>query len=1185
MNKRDRVKRFFALLLTFAMIFQQAGITTIADETEAVVTQQSETAEAKVQASAPETNAPETKAPETQAPETKAPETSAPETKAPETKAPETSAPETQAAETNAPETLAPATETPQAQAPETSAASESETKATETEVAVTEAPETNAPETGAVESETATEETVAESESQKEEYQNSFSWKNEKITVKVDFTDTRAMSAKASFEVEKITSEMEKYASVMNQVDEFLAGQGESTGESIVYDMTFKENGKEIYTNQKAEVTLRFASPITLAGTGMIKVLHVKDGVSAVTKNVDVNADGSINAVTFVTNGFSPFVVTKTNELIENQMIATLSDITSDSETVNQGVTVNVGVLEGDHFLSEITGKTGQRLTATINFTNSTPKDEHGEEEGKNNRTVRISFSQLEPDIELDQTVKEDGTFKITIHTSDNQDLVINAKYNKEGRYIDYSIPAGATGSFEIHFDTKNGTTIGDDTTKVVLTPSIPNSTSENDHCSGPATLKWTADFGWEPVDKKVNNQDSNTIAVDEAANKLTGTLQYDVKAISKNRDDVGAIWTEKIEVTDELTLPEGFSFPLDKMTIDKESGTISYDGQTVFKLPQMQGGTVEELSCDGKKISYKLSVPNPKKDEVGTLTGEMDNLALKAELDASWIKIPDNYLGAGDVIKNHVKIDPKPNVGTKEAKSEDEVETKTEGPTEDFIVEKTSSKENTTVKAGEEVPYTITLTNKGRLDLAASDENGKEYELTDYLPNELYLTEAQQAAIREQLGDKCVEITDRKIVLKPGVIKEGGKFEVTFNATVANLDVIKNSEQIDNYAEYRGRGDHSVLPLDKPEIEIKKEGNRTSLKNGEEITYTVSVTNKENYDVTYEEVVTDQLPKGLTLEGVINDKDEEITLENNKSYDNVTINGQQVSIRVDQDGRATITWKAGTLKASETKCLSYTCKFDLDKADKGNEKDGTITVRNTANANYAGSDSYDFTSDTGKVGIAKNVTGATKDGETVSSPYADGTIVSYEIVVTNDKNNPYPADKDVIVEDRIPFGLFPIGLTLEKDGQTIEIHSKSELASYVNMWSSTKMKLDGQDVEVTLGNEITIKWNTGKNLDPGESRTIRYSAKIIEEESGKSGEFKLTNTANSGKASDSAEIIVKGGAVENDKKILLPDGSEATVIELEENSEVTYLLKLTNPTGRAIKVSGAYDKLPCTK
>lgn len=72
MNRRDRVKRYLAMLLAFAMIFQQAGITTIADETEAVVAQQSEAAETKMQA-VPETSAPETKAPRDAGPRDKGP--------------------------------------------------------------------------------------------------------------------------------------------------------------------------------------------------------------------------------------------------------------------------------------------------------------------------------------------------------------------------------------------------------------------------------------------------------------------------------------------------------------------------------------------------------------------------------------------------------------------------------------------------------------------------------------------------------------------------------------------------------------------------------------------------------------------------------------------------------------------------------------------------------------------------------------------------------------------------------------------------------------------------------------------------------------------------------------------------------------------------------------------------------
>ena len=274
MNRRDRVKRYLAMLLAFAMIFQQAGITTIADETEAVVAQQNEAAETKVQASAPETSAPETKAPETSAPETKAPETSAPETKAPETKAPETpaavtstpateaqgiseAAPETQASEKN--ETTV--TET---QAPETGAASEPETKLTETETLVTEAPETQLTETsqtetaateGETESETETE-TETESETETEapktnHFATSFA------NGKADVTLSKAISEKAQFIAEQKSEESAYFDDALNIVGPWLDAKGLTILDAAVYDKHFEEDGKEIAVNQKANVNM----------------------------------------------------------------------------------------------------------------------------------------------------------------------------------------------------------------------------------------------------------------------------------------------------------------------------------------------------------------------------------------------------------------------------------------------------------------------------------------------------------------------------------------------------------------------------------------------------------------------------------------------------------------------------------------------------------------------------------------------------------------------------------------------------------------------------------------------------------------------------------------------------------------------------------------------------------------
>ena len=124
---KSRFKKLAASVLTAAMLLQQCGMTTLAEEAQTQAETQIQT---QAETPAPETQAPqtETSAPETQAPQT---ETAAPETQAPQT---ETSAPETQAlqTETSAPETQAPQTETEKATEKETEKKKEKETEASD---------------------------------------------------------------------------------------------------------------------------------------------------------------------------------------------------------------------------------------------------------------------------------------------------------------------------------------------------------------------------------------------------------------------------------------------------------------------------------------------------------------------------------------------------------------------------------------------------------------------------------------------------------------------------------------------------------------------------------------------------------------------------------------------------------------------------------------------------------------------------------------------------------------------------------------------------------------------------------------------------------------------------------------------------------------------------------------------
>ena len=299
------------MLLAFAMIFQQAGITTIADETEAVVAQQSEAAETKVQASAPETSAPETKAPETQAPETQAPETKAPETSAPETKAPET-----QASEKN--ETTV--TET---QAPETGAASEPETKLTETETLVTEAPETqltetSQTETAATEGETEAKETETEteteSETETEAPKTHFTYEDGRVQITADASEAAKLPQDAVLKADYLEPGSDAYNAAVAKI-RAAYGLGEDVEvECAPYDIYFVSQGNRIEPEDgTVKVTIQFVKPVLGEAEGDLidkGIAHIKDNGSVEDLNgsVNTNAQGAVSSVGFITDSFSVF-------------------------------------------------------------------------------------------------------------------------------------------------------------------------------------------------------------------------------------------------------------------------------------------------------------------------------------------------------------------------------------------------------------------------------------------------------------------------------------------------------------------------------------------------------------------------------------------------------------------------------------------------------------------------------------------------------------------------------------------------------------------------------------------------------------------------------------------------------------------------------------------------------------
>ncbi len=304
MKKRTRVSRILALVLTLSLVFQQAGITTYADDgtNEAAVSVTSDAGEdngAEVTASQEETKETGTTAAETA-------ETSAPATEAAaeadgsatkETTA-ETSAPVTEAAQSSTSEQETPDTSAAEAEANAANGDAAEETVAEETTEAVTEATtdtaaegETEATtdtaaETGAeaaaeaeteMESETAAEietetesevetesetevETETESETETEEYPDTFVWEDDEKTVTVVLSNPEALPLGVEFVVEDLTEE--EYEAYKTLIIEQQFANDETYGETVeertalaqvllanmvLFDMHFEYEGTEI--------------------------------------------------------------------------------------------------------------------------------------------------------------------------------------------------------------------------------------------------------------------------------------------------------------------------------------------------------------------------------------------------------------------------------------------------------------------------------------------------------------------------------------------------------------------------------------------------------------------------------------------------------------------------------------------------------------------------------------------------------------------------------------------------------------------------------------------------------------------------------------------------------------------------------------------------------------------------
>ena len=809
----------------------------------------------------------------------------------------------------------------------------------------------------------------------------------------------------------------------------------------------------------------------------------------------------------------------------------------TSAGGTISERINLSVSQKSPDD------GKNGQILYATVSATNSNPTDTELV-------PVRIRISDLPEGVTLTGFEESDVmqvTYKAVSETTE-ETLEVKLVEEDDETYIEFEPPAGSTVSFDLQFNSLNG--IMEKDSKVTLTPEIPDQ-KDNDVISEPAELIWHGTNLWQDLKKTVSKE---IIPVNGKTNTLEGTLDYRITANSMNPcgvGDTGAIWTDHVELSDVLTLPDGISFPEGTKVSEDGVSIVDSNGNVIFRFTDLQGGTVTSLTLDGKTVTYKISVPNQYMTN-GVPTREQEHLNVSASLNVSKLVLTDNYITVAaekvkeDVITNHVDFESVPYKEYDHTKLSADVKSRPEIK-EDFKIVKTADKKE--VIAGDTINYTITVENTGNNPIKGEASDGSVYKVTDKLPEHLVLTAEQIQAIRNQ-GAEYDEET-RTISWAPGTLKAGEKAEFTFAVNVKSQEELAkypNNTSIHNKASYKGKDSTITVIYKKPELTIDKSSDKKNVKNGDLVTYTVTIENKEDYQ-TIEQILEDTLPKGLVFQYIIDKNGNQVT-ESATDFvaesSNAVGGSRYVGLQV--DGKK-LTFSLGRLNAKEKVTIKYVCKVDLNELPEAADYD----LVNHITSNSSGESTGETIEVENPITVDKKVNGG-EGGETFKAE----ELFKYSITITNADGDAAYKKGGLSLTDDMPYHVFPSDeYKIYKAKQAGTLNSRypkndeelveagiswKEYVENTSDWGTYYTKINGEYVQIKRywigkSNGINISahkgirliWKIG-TMSPGEVIEKEFNAYIYmdDKENEQTGTFTYTNSATVNGMKDT--VTVKG-------------------------------------------------------
>ena len=611
-------------------------------------------------------------------------------------------------------------------------------------------------------------------------------------------------------------------------------------------------------------------------------------------------------------------------------------------SDIAPTGTTLEGNDITNDYFIGEDEELELEFTVRVNNLNNGDVISNIATVDGK--ETNEVIFNYVEPEIDEDNISK-------TATTENKLEYVV------EGEKITYTISVENTGLLE---------------KDVVIIDEIPEGTSlvEGSIKVNDEETEYTESDIETGITVNVDKQSITTVSFEVTVDKLAeGLLTKEIR----NKATVDGMETnETLNVVNKADLkftksaePEsGAEVKLDDkitytITLDNSEGTAPTTANVVDGAPEgtsfVEGsivveGSDEEFDLDDLRsgIEVELAAGETKTIEFTVKVNDLNN----------GDKI-SNTATVNDVSTNeveHTYVEPIIS-GTKSLETENEL---------DYVVE------------GENITYTITVTNDGDL--------GKEVNVRDQIPEGTNLVEGsiRVSNSEAQYGENELE---SGILVN---VDRNSTETVTFVVTVDELgeDVFERTIINTAYVDEEPTNEETI-EVHKPNLEFTKTADPqegAEVKIDDEITYTITLDNSKG-TAPITTVVTDEIPEGTSF------VDESIVI-GNEARNELTEEELSSGINVD-------------LGPGEVKNLEFKVKVnDLDNGDK---------ITNTATVNDEETNPVEHTYVEAIIGESKSM-----ETENGLDYVVEGENITYTITVTNDGD----LGKNVNVRDEIPEG-----------------------------------------------------------------------------------------------------------------------------------------------------------------